>query len=456
MKKSLYFFRYLIINIVLTIGVGAIILPMTLAKVPSNLKLLQFIAIIVLILVELMPDLLYGRLMTKRLSIARNGCQLLSVFLTSVVFVSIYLLVALLGDKRFIATDGNWIQWAKIIGIFVIIENIIFWSGIIRIYVSSAQLGIKWRVIGIVCGLIPVVHLVVLSKLIYLVSSETFFENDKLLLDESRKDDKICQTKYPILLVHGVFFRDFKYLNYWGRIPAELEKNGAKCYTGNHQSAAAVADSARELDERIKEIVNKTGCEKVNIIAHSKGGLDSRYAISKLGTSKYVASLTTINTPHRGCEFADFLLSGIGEAQQKFVAKTYNSAFKKLGDENPDFLSAVYDLTASSCAKFNEEVPDSQEVWYQSVGSKLNKIISGRFPLNMTYKFVQYFDGDNDGLVGEKSFKWGNNYRFLVNTESNRGISHGDMIDLNRENIKGFDVREFYVQLVSDLKKRGF
>ena len=30
------------------------------------------------------------------------------------------------------------------------------------------------------------------------------------------------------------------------------------------------------------------------------------------------------------------------------------------------------------------------------------------------------------------------------------------MIDLNRENIEGFDVREFYVQLVSDLKKAGY
>jgi triacylglycerol lipase len=37
-----------------------------------------------------------------------------------------------------------------------------------------------------------------------------------------------------------------------------------------------------------------------------------------------------------------------------------------------------------------------------------------------------------------------------------RGISHADMIDLNRENISGFDVREFYVQLVADLKRRGF
>ena len=37
-----------------------------------------------------------------------------------------------------------------------------------------------------------------------------------------------------------------------------------------------------------------------------------------------------------------------------------------------------------------------------------------------------------------------------------RGISHGDVIDLNRENIKGFDVKELYVGIVSSLKKRGF
>lgn len=30
------------------------------------------------------------------------------------------------------------------------------------------------------------------------------------------------------------------------------------------------------------------------------------------------------------------------------------------------------------------------------------------------------------------------------------------MIDLNRENIPGFDVREFYVNLVKDLKEKGY
>ena len=42
-----------------------------------------------------------------------------------------------------------------------------------------------------------------------------------------------------------------------------------------------------------------------------------------------------------------------------------------------------------------------------------------------------------------------------MTVQGKRGISHGDMIDLNRENFEGFDVREFYVELVADLKKRG-
>lgn len=68
---------------------------------------------------------------------------------------------------------------------------------------------------------------------------------------------------------------------------------------------------------------------------------------------------------------------------------------------------------------------------------------------------MKYFDGPNDGLVGEESFRWGQNYQFLT-VSGKRGISHGDMIDLNRENIKGFDVREFYVQLVVDLRRWDF
>lgn len=118
-------------------------------------------------------------------------------------------------------------------------------------------------------------------------------------------------------------------------------------------------------------------------------------------------------------------------------------------------MAAVTDLTASACAELNETVADDPNILYQSVGSVMPRPASGRFPLNMTHHIVGLFDGRNDGLVGEQSFPWGSSFRLLV-PSGRRGISHGDVIDLNRENIPGFDVREFYVQLVADLKQRGY
>ena len=170
---------------------------------------------------------------------------------------------------------------------------------------------------------------------------------------------------------------------------------------------------------------------------------------------RYVATLTTVNTPHRGCEFADYLLDKIPGGARDKVAEGYNAALRKLGDENPDFISAVTDLTATACKNLNEKIPDAQGVYYQSIGSKLNVASGGRFPLNFSHKLVRHFDGPNDGLVSETSFPWGESYVFLT-TDERRGISHGDMIDLNREDIRGFDAREFYVSLVSDLKQKGY
>lgn len=401
------------------------------------------------------PSVFHIKLKTARLRSLANGCELLRLFLFSTILTIVFNSMGIAGATPIDGIRNAPALWAGNVGLSIIIESLIFWNGIIRVYVTSAQLGIKWRVIGIICGWVPVVHLIVLGKIIAISEAEAELENHKLVVDETRVPEQICKTKYPILLVHGVFFRDWKFINYWGRIPAELEKNGAWIFYGNHQSALPVSESGAELAARIKEVLRVTGAKKVNIIAHSKGGLDSRYAISKCGMAPCVASLTTINTPHRGCEFADYLLSKISPGKQQKIAGAYNSTLKKLGDTNPDFLSAVRDLTAKRCKEINEQVPDSPTVFYQSVGSKLNHASGGRFPLNFSYQLVNYFDGDNDGLVGEKSFPWGKNYTFLT-VKGKRGISHGDMIDMNRENFKGFDVREFYIQLVKKLKEQGF
>ena len=61
----------------------------------------------------------------------------------------------------------------------------------------------------------------------------------------------------------------------------------------------------------------------------------------------------------------------------------------------------------------------------------------------------------NDGLVTIESAKWGN-FKKNFTSSGRRGISHGDMIDLKREDYRGFDVIEAYVEIAADLKKMGF
>lgn len=350
-------------------------------------------------------------------------------------------------------------EWAfGYMALVFVVETIIYALGMSMVFFSSRQLGVKMRLWMLLIGWIPGVNIVVVSMVLSKTVPEFIFEMHKLRVNRKRNAEKVCETKYPIVMVHGIFFRDFRYLNYWGKIPAELEQNGATIYYGEQESAEPVEKSAGKVYERIRRLVEETGCEKVNIIAHSKGGLDTKYAIACMGMDRYVASVTTVNTPHRGCEFAEYLLENIEEPIQEKIASSYNSILSKLGDKSPDFIRAVTDITAGRCSAISD-MCDSFDykkagIYTRSYGSCMSKPGSGAFPLNMSYKLVKKFDGENDGLVGEGSFKWGEDYKFLRN-KYDRGISHGDMIDLNRENIKGFDVREFYVDLVSDLKAKG-
>lgn len=427
----------------------SLLLAFTASAPLLGFRMLGWISLIPFILISVFPAFYTRRLPTFRLRMAADGCELLILFLASTVTTTA---VAIFTGIH--QLPEHWLAWVLAALSAILAEAAVFWNGIIRVYATSVQLGIRWRVVGIVCGWIPIAHLYVLIRIILIVQKEVRFEADKIALDNARRPEQLCATRYPLLLVHGVFFRDSRHINYWGRIPAALSANGATIYYGNHQSASSVAGSATELARRIQEIVDTTGCGKVNIIAHSKGGLDCRYAIIRLGMANMVASLTTINTPHRGCLFADYLLQKCPESTKQFVARRYNGALRLIGDQNPDFLAAVTDLTSTACQRLDTDLKGAPEVYTHSVGSRLNHAMGGRFPLNFSYSLAGHFDGPNDGLVSVDSSRWGDNYTFL-SVRGKRGISHADMIDLNRENIQDFDVREFYVNLVHDLKARG-
>ena len=196
--------------------------------------------------------------MPRNIRICDIGTKILEVFLvTSTALVLCVIWFGLIRHTwQFSANPVKWIVAGTAI---FLIEFVLFWVGIILVYTSSVQLGLKKRILGAVCGWIPFVNLFMLVGIIRTCRKEVAMEKNLAFRDKERAGQQICKTKYPLLLVHGVFFRDFDHFNYWGRIPAELEKNGATIYYGDHNSAAAVNDSALELEKRIGEISERYG-----------------------------------------------------------------------------------------------------------------------------------------------------------------------------------------------------
>jgi len=265
---------------------------------------------------------------------------------------------------------------------------------------------------------------------------------------------ELCKTKYPVLLVHGIAFRDKTVLiKYWGSIPKKLKQNGAKIYLGGQEAYGTCRENAKILKKNVQNILKETGVEKVNIIAHSKGGIESRYLISKLGISDKIASLTTIATPHRGSKMADIILKGL--PGKKIIGKLIDLYAKLIGDDNPMSVKAGKELTIAAMKKFNRDVPDIKSVYYQSYSAQIDASYIN--PLwNKMQKTMSKYEGDNDGLVSVKSSKWGN-YRGVVTCKGKFHVSHADIVGL--QFLSGefcFDADEFFINILKDLKKRGY
>ena len=234
---------------------------------------------------------------------------------------------------------------------------------------------------------------------------------------------------YPILLIHGMGFRDSKVINYWGRVPKMLKKAGFDVYYGEQDSNGTTASNGRVIADKIEEIVRKTNCGKVNIIAHSKGGMDARYAISTLGMGKYVATLTTLSTPHHGSLTVDRLMQ-LPDIAVRFVAKCSDIWLKILGDKHPDAYRVFHSFTTAGAERFNRENPDDPNVVYRSYAFVMKNALSDIF-MWIPYLVVKHFEGENDGLLAPRGVMWGK-FMGIKRSSSFRGISHCDEIDMRR------------------------
>jgi triacylglycerol lipase len=243
-------------------------------------------------------------------------------------------------------------------------------------------------------------------------------------------------TKHPIVLAHGYFGFDVipipRYRReYFRGVREALTALGYEVHALRVAPVASVAFRASQLKQQIDGMT----APRVNIIAHSMGGLDARYAIARLGLDSRVASLTTIGTPHHGTPLADrsTILLGDWARVRRILAS--------LGTN----VDGLYDLTTRRMEEFNRLVLDSPQVAYSSVIGFVNAetpIVNAL--LAPGHAYLARIAGPNDGIVPADSQRWG---KVLGEVFADHWAQVGWS--------PGFDVRAFYVNLAEQLAELG-
>ncbi|MEZ4872943.1 MAG: hypothetical protein R2827_12055 [Bdellovibrionales bacterium] len=120
------------------------------------------------------------------------------------------------------------------------------------------------------------------------------FENKRTLAQHSI----YAPNKKPVLFVHGVihnrsaFFPMKKYL---------IDRGYRNLYSMNYSTRhGSLIGMVEDLANRVDEVLLKTGSDQVDIVAHSLGGLVSRYFMSVGEGRGKVRQLITLGTAHKG------------------------------------------------------------------------------------------------------------------------------------------------------------
>lgn len=292
---------------------------------------------------------------------------------------------------------------------------------------------------------------------------------------------------YPIVLAHGFSgWKDIQALHiaYFYGVAEALQAAGeTQVFETQVDPYGATEVRGNQLAPQIDEILAATGKDKVNIVAHSQGGLDSRYIISTLGYGDRVASLTTISTPHRGTRICDGLLKAVPDWTDSLI----NAAADLLGtslfdiESNSDMRKSLETISEYYVQTvFNPANPNDPRVTYFSYAGRSNdasgvgdcdgswiaddpSVIDHIDPLlSITGDYLKTPGNGilctdnscvNDGVVTVASSRWG---LFMGCFPADHFDEVGQIKKEQPNAESGYDQRVFYTNVVKRLRDRGF
>lgn len=259
----------------------------------------------------------------------------------------------------------------------------------------------------------------------------------------------VVLLEHPVVLMHG--FGAVSALFKKGSlhsIAMGLRQHGLLAFAPNIQPYDTIEQRAYYWQQHCQSILQQTGAKKLHLIAHSMAGLDARYLISHLEGHNYIASLTTISTPHQGTYLANFILKNnllkkssiifmhwIGHIVCPYNKPVVNKAIEML---TPEYVKEI----------FNPQTPDHPDILYFSyfghAGRESQQIISPF--LWIGNEVIYQHQGKNDGVVPCNSAYWG---EFIQEVAADHFQLSGLQFGLSK-----FDSLAFHVNICKHLSEK--
>lgn len=174
------------------------------------------------------------------------------------------------------------------------------------------------------------------------------------------------KTKYPIVLVHGIFgFDTFQGAPYFYGVEDALKKDagGATTYVATVAAAGSNEARGRQLWDYLKWLKANGKGTKFNLVGHSQGSPTARWVATQ--DPGIVASVTSVDGVNKGSRVADIVrkvapAGTVTEAIAKTVADGFTWFLVKIsgnGTMSQNTIDALNSLTTPGLTTFNASNP---------------------------------------------------------------------------------------------------
>jgi len=292
------------------------------------------------------------------------------------------------------------------------------------------------------------------------------------LFEKGMNMQRNATTRFPILLVHGLFgFEKVGQSELFRDIKEALRTAGARVFIPYVSVTHCNEARGEQLLAQIERVLDGTGAPRVNLIGHGQGALAARYAAAM--APDLVASVTSVNGPNQGSELADFLRKALTpgrlpEQVASRVATLFADFISSLSGQAKlpqHAIAALAALTTEGVGAFNDKYPQGlPRSWGGNGPQEVNGVRyyswSGtvRDTADTAHGFCQAFSeyfiteaGQNDGIVGRYSSHLGKVIR------SDYPMDHLDAINqsVGGERCKGTDPVDLYLKHAERLRIVG-